>query len=901
MTLVRMNAVDTGGGYNIEIDAGSNADLLVRSSAGGQWVTRMGNDGASSTVAATFPAGNYAYGGIQQLSGGGFVVYGTVHAGLGRGVMLQTYNAAGRAVGTEIMPMGEQGGNTLSGTGYTVTPTAGGGFALTWSSDAAGAAQIPVYYTQNGSAQTYNLSEGSDVRIRYFDATGTALAPSVVAAATDVSINGATTNHVADNQYIYDSATLAGGQVAYVYYDRIQVGQDAAVGGGFHTETSFTVQVSSGSGAPGSPVRVQQIAIDTGNQGGIPGANTLDTSTPANVVALPGGGFAVIWSENSYGGAGHAFDGWDTQIRYFNAAGNPTSDAITLMTRSPDMGNISKYVYADALADGRIAIAFVDGIYGVSGNGQADAYLALVAANGLSMEVQRINPEAAVNGRYNTIYDLAVRSDGSIDVVYNDASTHGAASPLFHSVIERFSTGQGVTGQLIGGTDAAETRSGGTGDDLIAGAGGADVLNGLGGNDRLEGGWGDDTLNGGTGADQLAGGEGDDTLAGSAGADRLVGGNGSDTASYAAAGSGVAISLAVGSANGADAAGDTFNSIENVTGSGFNDILVGDVRANVLTGGAGNDRIDGRGGADTMIGGAGNDVYSVDKTLDLIVEDAGKGRDVAYVSVNGYTIAANVEQVVLSGSAYLAYGNSAANTIGALGSGYHEIFGYGGNDRLYGGTGADNLWGGTGNDIYYVNSASDQLIEYADEGIDLAVSTVSFELGGNSGNVERLYLVGAAAINGKGNGLVNMLLGNGAANLLEGLAGRDTLSGGGGNDTLSGGRDSDLLIGGAGADAFRFAGAYAADAGADTIRDFVHGTDRIELEYGYYTALGSGPFDPASFALGTKAATASAHLIYNTANHVLYYDADGSGAQGQIAIARFEGNVTITAADFVII
>ena len=166
---------------------------------------------------------------------------------------------------------------------------------------------------------------------------------------------------------------------------------------------------------------------------------------------------------------------------------------------------------------------------------------------------------------------------------------------------------------------------------------------------------------------------------------------------------------------------------------------------------------------------------------------------------------------------------------------------------------------------------------------------------------ERLYLAGAAAINGKGNAMVNMLVGNSAANLLEGMAGRDTLSGGGGNDVLSGGRDSDLLIGGAGADAFRFAGAYAADAGADVIRDFVHGTDRIELEYGYYVALGSGPFDPASFVLGTKATTADENLIYNAANQVLYYDADGSGAQGQIAITRFEGNVTITAADFVII
>jgi len=896
MTLVRMNALDTGAGHDIQIDAGVNADLLVRSSEGGNWISRLADEGVRTTVSPTFPSGNYAYGGIQQLSGGGFVVYGTIHAGLGRGVMLQTYNAAGHAVGKEITPMAEQGDNQLSGTGYTVTPTADGGFALTYSSDASSATQIAIHYTQGGAAQTYNLGEGSDVRIRYFDASGHALAPSAVASAADVSLNGATTSHLADNQLIFDSETLTGGQVAYAYYDTLHIGHDASVGGGFGYQTSITVQVSSGSGAPGTPVRVDQVPLYVGIA--TPGANTLDTGTAANVVALPGGGFAVIWSENTNGGPGNAFDGYDTQIRYFNAAGNATTDAITLMHRSTDMGNISKYVYAEALADGRIAIAYVDGIYGVSGNGQADAYLGLVAGNGQSVEVQRINSDAAVNGRYNTVYDLAVRSDGSIDVAYQDASTHGAAGPSFHTVIEHFTTGNGVTGQLLGGTEADDVRSGGAGNDVIAGAGGADVLNGLGGNDRLEGGWGNDTLNGGAGNDLLAGGEGDDTLDGGAGADRFIGGNGSDTASYAGNGSAVTASLAIRSASGGDATGDTFNSIENLTGSAFNDKLIGDGGINVLTGGAGNDRIDGRGGADTMIGGAGTDIYSVDDTGDKIVEAAGQGNDIAYVSVNSYVMAANLERLVLTGSAYYATGNDGANVMRGAGSGYHQLYGQGGNDQLLGGSGGDTLYGGTGNDIYTVNSASDQLVEYSGEGNDLALASVTFTL---SANVERLYQTGSAAIDAKGNELANTLVGNSGANLLEGLAGRDTLSGGKGDDVLSGGTGSDLLTGGAGADSFRFAGAYAADAGVDTITDFVHGTDHIQLEYYYYAALGSGPFDPASFVAGTKATTTSEHLIYNAANHVLYYDADGSGAGDQIAIAKFEGNVTITASDFVII
>ena len=341
--------------------------------------------------------------------------------------------------------------------------------------------------------------------------------------------------------------------------------------------------------------------------------------------------------------------------------------------------------------------------------------------------------------------------------------------------------------------------------------------------------------------------------------------------------------------------------IENLTGSAFNDKLIGDAGVNVLTGGAGNDRIDGRGGADTMIGGAGTDIYSVDDAGDKIVEDAGQGNDIAYVSVNSYVMAASLERLVLTGSAYYATGNDGDNVMRGAGSGYHQLYGQGGNDQLYGGTGGDTLYGGTGNDIYYVNSASDQLVEYGGEGNDLAIASVTYELGGNAGNVERLNLTGSAAIDGKGNALANTLIGNSGANLLEGLAGRDTLSGGKGDDVLSGGTGSDKLTGGAGADSFRFAGAYAADAGVDTITDFVHGTDRIQMEYYYYVALGSGPFDPASFVAGTKATTTGEHLIYNAANHVLYYDADGSGAGDQIAIAKFDGNVTITASDFVII
>ena len=77
----------------------------------------------------------------------------------------------------------------------------------------------------------------------------------------------------------------------------------------------------------------------------------------------------------------------------------------------------------------------------------------------------------------------------------------------------------------------------------------------------------------------------------------LNGGAGIDSARYTNATGGVTASLANPAVNTGEAAGDSYISIEDLTGTAFNDTLIGDANHNFL----------GRAGADVLNGGAGLD------------------------------------------------------------------------------------------------------------------------------------------------------------------------------------------------------------------------------------------------------------------------------------------------------
>lgn len=158
------------------------------------------------------------------------------------------------------------------------------------------------------------------------------------------------------------------------------------------------------------------------------------------------------------------------------------------------------------------------------------------------------------------------------------------------------------------------------------------------------------------------------------------------------------------------------SSANTLYGTSGEDHIYGMAGNDTLYGYAGNDLLDGGSGYDKMIGGAGNDTYVVDSTRDTVTESSGAGTDTVQTSLTAYTLSANVENLIYTGSsAFKGTGNTLANSItGGNGAdtltgnaGNDALFGGGGNDLLRGGAGADSLTGGAGADKFVYGTTAE--------------------------------------------------------------------------------------------------------------------------------------------------------------------------------------------------
>ncbi|MEQ6204696.1 calcium-binding protein [Sulfitobacter sp. HNIBRBA2951] len=323
-------------------------------------------------------------------------------------------------------------------------------------------------------------------------------------------------------------------------------------------------------------------------------------------------------------------------------------------------------------------------------------------------------------------------ADGSfITEVDGDYLSQGAVT-LTSSVAQ-----SGTYYLVVGGTGAGSytltfdigtaTRNGTAVADVVEGTVLDDVLFGLGGDDTLNGGDGDDVLNGGSPS----------MLSNADGADVFNGGAGSDTVSYAGSFGSLRVDLWFPSQNTFAAAGDTFISIENLTGSQGADNLRGTQGNNVLSGERNVDYIFGRAGDDEIYGGIGNDVLFGGVGADMLSGGENFDRaqysesltairaDLADASLNTGEAAGDVYTDIegLAGSRFAddLRGDANANQLfgredadqltGRAGDDY--INGGGGQDTLRGGLDNDTLRGGASRDTFVFDDGHDVIEDWA--------------------------------------------------------------------------------------------------------------------------------------------------------------------------------------------
>lgn len=217
--------------------------------------------------------------------------------------------------------------------------------------------------------------------------------------------------------------------------------------------------------------------------------------------------------------------------------------------------------------------------------------------------------------------DKLLGSDGA------DAYTGGTGV----DTVDYSGTASGVLADLSGAVASAGAATGDTftaGDiENAVGTSSGDFLFGNATGNQLLGMGGADSLDGRAGADVLMGGAGDDVISpgDDTDADVIDGGEGDDTVTYLESSDGVVVDLEAGISAGA-AAGDIYLSIENVTGSPFDDSLTV-AKGGTVFGGSGADLLSGSTEVgtlttETLIGSAGADSFLVHYNTGMdIIED----------------------------------------------------------------------------------------------------------------------------------------------------------------------------------------------------------------------------------------------------------------------------------------
>ncbi len=500
---------------------------------------------------------------------------------------------------------------------------------------------------------------------------------------------------------------------------------------------------------------------------------------------------------------------------------------------------------------------------------------------------------------YDDRYGNGLQGGGLSGITANFSGDTLANGISVGTVVDGFGTIDQLTNiEAIDGTDFSDVMTGGAdrvefwagqGDDTLTGGSADDELQGGDGTDTIHGGIGNDNLRGDEGGnfnqgnDQLFGEAGDDSFKGGAGSDLINGGADRDRVQYNLettftgddATHGVIVNLSgvaltnvsvVGIANTTVAAGtaidtrnyvDTLVSIEDVQGTGYDDIIVssnsnssleGLEGNDKLTGGTGDDNLDGGAGNDTLIGGTGDNFFQGGAGTDSYAGGTLAGNNqfdkISYQNETG----GNGIAATYTGGGNLTIIDTFGNTESA--TGIEQIKGSQYADLFTGSTGDDSAEGMGGGDTFNMGLGRD-FVEYdheVDAGttqgviINLSAAAISATLNNGLETVQAGRArdsFGATDIlsgveNVGGTDFNDVIYGSSDDNNLKGENGTDIIHGGAGNDNIRGdeggnfNQGNDQLFGDAGDDSFK------GGAGNDLIDG---GADRDQVQYNLETTF----------------------------------------------------------------
>ena len=431
-----------------------------------------------------------------------------------------------------------------------------------------------------------------------------------------------------------DDAISGGDQSSFSNGDALTIYQD------FSSEIIITTP------AKGAVNPVGMYRIDAGGNivdvkilwnGGVTnskGSGSAPTLTVANADLKAGEKFGFFILSNGYGTDGNnrllAHAGADWELR--DADGNPAQlgdkglrlwhkDASGNTTQISNSADHAVYVSTGSAEDGYSsnpdgkphAVTTVDYLQGVvtiglESGGKPDFADAIIKFCIGTDNALALNADNATGKGSADWLNGGEGNDKVLGMAGNDVVVGGNGNDLLYGNSGNDTVSGGNDNDDVRGGKGNDVASGGEGNDTVRGNSGDDVIAGDEGDDLIWGGQGHDTLADGDGSDNVNGNSGYDLIYAGDGDDLYVGGSGRDTLNFSLAGAGVQADLDNDLAVGMGT--DTLDGIENLTGSNWNDLLVGDKEVNVINGGAGDDIIAGKRGSDVLTGGDGDDAFT---------------------------------------------------------------------------------------------------------------------------------------------------------------------------------------------------------------------------------------------------------------------------------------------------